>query len=144
MNVQQSQRANFLSCLGATVVGAVTLGIACGTLLLMWLLLTTQIGNGVRPVDDLVFVASTGAQAGVIFGSLPGLAVLCFTRARYHPWRSLPRLLMGAIIGFTAFALPLFRLANERFGLFFVAILLGPTIGGFIASYTIPTVRNES
>lgn len=79
------------------------------------------------------------AAASVILGTLPGFAVLCLTNARFRPWRSLPVVLLGALIGFTVTVLPLWNWpgASTATTLVDVATFAGPTLGGVIASLTI-------
>jgi hypothetical protein len=78
--------------------------------------------------------------AGAALGTIPGTFALCLSRAQRRPWHSLPILLTGALLGVVASQALLWALPSMATTLGIqLALLLGPTIGGFIASGFIKT-----
>jgi hypothetical protein len=53
-------------------------------------------GGALAPLE----IGATGFPAGVLLFGLPFFAVVCWTRARYRPWREVLRLSIGALAGF--------------------------------------------
>jgi len=103
----------------------------------------TAIEEITKPRADIALlllwlVAATASFAAVL-GSVPAALVICLTRARYHPWRAVPVLVLGA----TASLLLLDRLlaifrphVPPIVG--FTVVTLVPTIGGIVATRFLP------
>jgi hypothetical protein len=71
------------------------------------------------------------------FGTLPGIAALTLTPARQRPWRSLPLLVLGTLVGFMMwfYLVNRFSLDNDpRSPLF---LFLFPTLTGFLTAFNL-------
>ena len=104
----------------------------------------TAIEEITKPRADIALlllwlVAATASFAAVL-GSVPAALVICLTRARYHPWRAVPVLVLGA----TASLLLLDRLLAILPPdvpppiVSFTVVTLVPTIGGIVATRFLP------
>ena len=90
------------------------------------------------PAIAYAYLALIGALYGIMFGSIPGVIVMCFSRARFDPWRATPILLLGTILGGSA-ALAIAKIIAQYSTIdgtpFFVLITVCATVGGGIASF---------
>ena|GEM_PF-6963526 len=132
--------------LAAAVVGAALLGLAISTAMNAYADLTGgPPGPGADLLGGYISFGIYFAMGAVILGTIPGTLVLCVSRARYHPWRSLPRLLLGAAIGFLIVAVPFLMHPGTGVTLIvtFIVTFIGPSAGGTIASFTIPRLQES-
>lgn len=121
--------------LAAAIAGAALLGIVISIGANVSVDLTSQPGLGANLLGGYVYWAIYFAIAAIILGTVPGTLVLCLSRARFHPWRSLPRLLLGMVIGFVVVALPFWLQPGTNMTT--IVTFIGPTVGGTIAALTI-------
>jgi hypothetical protein len=99
-----------VECLLAAALVAGLTGLLFGVAVAIGIIVSNDLiakGSVLGPLE----IGAIGFPAGVLLYGLPFLAIVCFTRARYRPWRAVPRLLIGAIaglvLGLGAMALPL-------------------------------------
>ena len=85
---------------------------------------------------DAAFILGNSILFGAIIGALPGILVMCFSRAKTAPWNSLLILCIGATLGFvmaylTVYPSPMIALQNaSREALFYTLAIVLPTAGG--------------
>lgn len=90
-----------------------------------------------------MWLVASSTLFGAVLGAPSGILVMCLSRAKAAPWRSLPTLLIGTSIGIVFFGmswalLPLSVVQNTIQN---VMCILGPTIGGIVAAKFIPEQR---
>jgi hypothetical protein len=88
-----------LDCLLAAVLVAGLTGLAFGIPVAIGIIVSNDLlakGGALAPLE----IGAIGFPAGIFLYGLPFLAVVSLTRARHRPWRAVPRLLIGAIVGF--------------------------------------------
>jgi hypothetical protein len=96
---------------------------------------------------SLIFMLVFTPVYSVVLGTLPGIAALTLTPARKHPWRSLPILVLGTLIGFASWLSVVTRFSIEYGPTWFLLLFLIPTITGLAAAFNIeriPRRRNVS
>lgn len=99
-----------LECLLAAALVAGVTGLVFGVVVAISVIASNGLiatGGALAPLE----IGAFGFPAGVLLYGLPLFAVFCWTRARYRPWRAVPRLLAGAVaglaLGLGVMALPL-------------------------------------
>lgn len=74
----------------------------------------------------------------VLLGIIPGAVALTFSPAKQHPWRSLPALVLGTLIGFVTWLLIGMLIKGEVSSITSLgALLLIPTITGLVTAWNI-------
>lgn len=73
---------------------------------------------------------------GAIFGAPSAIFVMCLSRAKAAPWRSVPVLLVGTIVGIIILGLPWAML--HRFDILLGMCIISATIGGLFALRFLP------
>ena len=131
----------FLNRSVAGVVAAALTGAFAALVIFCYTLATAKgVGPGSDLPGGLLWQLEMGTLFGAMFGAPSGILVMCLTRAKRAPWRSLPTLLVGTTAGIVIFGLPWGLLpgtvANATIAN--VMFIAGPTIGGLIATRFIP------
>ncbi len=89
---------------------------------------------------DLLSTMLIAAFYGLILGTLPGIAALTLTPAKMRPWRSLPALVLGTLLGFVIWwyvgALASSK-AYASLDMIWAALFLIPTATGLIVACNI-------
>jgi hypothetical protein len=131
----------FLNRAAAGIATAGLTGTVAGVLISLYAVLSagpTGPNADLRDSSETMIVMST--VYGAILGAPFGILVVCLSRAKAAPWRSLPTLLAGTSIGIVVLGLPwaLLPFANDNPIIIYVMFIAGPTIGGIVAANFIP------
>jgi hypothetical protein len=131
----------FLNRAAAGVIAATLTGACVGVVLSCYVLATA---NGSGPGEDLLrglrYAMSIGVVFGIVLDTAPGVIVMCLSRAKIAPWRSLVFLLPGTTIGIIILTLPWALLpgSNTTSTIMGVMWIGGFAIGGFAAAKFLP------
>lgn len=87
---------------------------------------------GSNLVDGLIYDGVWFSAIALVLGTVPAALVMLLTAARLNPWGALRTLVIGSVLGFIPVA-PLLEKSSSNY-VILVAVILGPTIGGVIAS----------
>ena len=131
----------FLNRALAGVVAAALTGALAALMLFCYNLATLKgVGPGADLPGGLLWLLEMGTLLGAMFGAPSGILVMCLSRAKKAPWRSLPTLLVGATAGIVILGLPWTLLEGTLVNgsITDVMFIAGPTIGGLIAVKFIP------
>jgi hypothetical protein len=141
--------------IAAAVAGAVAVGVAAAVILTVIEILTcgptcTSIA-GAGNTSRCVAYGSTCGDAtmqllfnliwtpifAVALGTIPGIVALTITPARKYPWRSLPALVFGTVVGFSIYLfLGSHWGISSNFGSL-VALIVIPTATGLVMAWNI-------
>ena len=127
----------FLNRAAAGVVAAALTGACVGVVVFCYVQATSKgSGPGADYLGGLTYTIYFFALYGTVLGAAPGVIIMCFSRAKMAPWRSLVFLLPGTTAGIVILSLPWGLLPGTNttsiiMGLMWVA---GFTIGGFITA----------
>lgn len=145
----------FLNRVGAGAVAAALTGLVAGFVFITWSfssLTGTPKGLG----GAIIALAAAYAYGeiwyvacAVVLGGLQAVAILCLTKAKHRPWRSLPILVAGALIGFLVVAFLLPGTSDDRGGTTYIAtvlapLVLAPTLGALLASFFLKRQSTKS
>jgi hypothetical protein len=131
-----------LNCAAAGIAAATLTGGLAGAALWCAGLVTDDAGGA--SLAGLLWLVAMGSVFGAIGGTPSGVLVMCLSRAKEAPWRSLPVLLLGTTVGFVVLGLPLqlplelFQRVSAPSWLGPAMWLIGPTIGGIVAIRFLP------
>lgn len=101
-------------------------------------------GRGIGNVRDLVMgllgLSALGFVYGAVLGVVPGVLVICLSRAKYRPWHAAPLLLIGTAIGVSV------GITIATWGPFvrvdtFALWVIFATVGGILASLCVRKPR---
>jgi hypothetical protein len=138
----------FLSRAAAGIVLATMTAAAYGLFVFLWSIvpLPLRIYSGADPVSGLIFAVWTLVLIGTAPGTLPGVLLMCVSRASVAPWRSIPILLAGTSVGGLILSFPLWLRpgTNENSVIMGALYVAGFAIGGLIASRFIPEDRQAA
>ncbi len=131
----------FLNRAAAGITAAAITGVVGAlTIVIPGMFDPSAILGGFRDVlSGIVLSITYGAWFGTLFGGLPGILVMCLSPARAQPWRSLPIVVIGTVLGFLAtlalaYAQPRYN-AMSSAPLGFLLYAGPPTIGGLMAAW---------
>lgn len=142
--------------ISAAIAGAVAVGVAAAVILTVVEILTcgptcttiASYGNTSRCVAygstcgndvimQLLFNMIWAPVFALVLGTIPGIVALTITPARKYPWRSLPALVFGTLIGFSIWLLLGSHWANaSTFGGLATLIVI-PTATGLVVAWNI-------
>lgn len=146
MTARTKVRRSLNSAAAGVTVAALT-GILAG--IVLWCCYTLIPTKSTSPDADLgrslLWIVSFGALFGTVSGTPSGVLVMCLSRANAAPWRSLPTLLIGTTAGLVLFGLPIALLPGSTITSILgpAMFLIGPTIGGVLATRFLPE-RNDT
>lgn len=132
----------FLNRVAAGIVLATMTAAAYGLFLFLWSIFPfpLRIAPGADPVGGLIFALWALVLIGTAPGTLPGVLLMCVSKASAAPWRSIPILLAGTSAGGLILSFPLWLRpgTNENSIIMGALYVAGFAIGGLIASRFIP------
>jgi predicted acetyltransferase len=133
-----------LNRIAAGIAAAALAGALGGACLSVPIVVRAGPGSFVELAGSALYAAVVGAYTGAIAGAVPGALVMLLTRAKFAPWRSIPRLAAGATGGLVLAVLPFwFVPANGTVSvLILVAAIAGPTAGALAATRFLPGPRS--
>jgi hypothetical protein len=136
--VRVPERAGLLSCALAASTTAVLTGALSGVGLYC-LRHLHEVSNAV------VYTTGIAALLGIIIGTPPAALVICLSRAKYAPWRSLPLLVSGAALGILVIGLPwsLFPFTEDVAYLAVGMPIAGAILGGAVATRFVPSTSAD-
>jgi hypothetical protein len=92
-------------------------------------------------VSSLIFPLALTIPIALVLGFLPGAAALLLTPARNHPWRSLPFLIVGTLIGFGIVEFLAFRYPGDYHPTIWAILAIVPSATGFLTALFINRIR---
>lgn len=130
-----------LNRLAAAIVTAALTGLLAGVAL--ELVLSASIlmpgspgpGPGANLIGGALWLFTMAVGFGAIVGVIPGTLIMCFSSAKTTPWRSIPKILVGTVLGWIVCAMPFwFLYGSERNAILGnIGSVVGPTIGAILA-----------
>jgi len=126
----------FLNRAAAGIVTAALTGAFAGLVLFCYVQITGgPPGPGADITGGFVWIMTLATIGGTILGSPSGILVMCLSRAKKAPWRSIPILLIGTTLGVVILGLPWGLLPGTTlFDIILkIMIVAGPTLGGLLA-----------
>jgi len=124
-----------VSCALAGLAAAALTGALCGLFIFCCIAL-----SGPRHVENVVeaigWIIASAVLVGVVIGTTPAVLIICLSRARAAPWRSVPYLAGGAAVGLIVIGMPWSLLAatQDEPWLTLGMPLLGAMAGGAMAT----------
>jgi hypothetical protein len=138
----------FLSRAAAGIVLAVLTAMAYGLFASLWTLFPfpLRMVAGADPAGGLIFGLWAFALIGTVPGALPGMLLMCVSKASATPWRSIPWLLGGTSAGslILSFPLSLWPGTIESSIIIGVLYVTGFMVGGLAAARFIPTDQRDA
>ena len=132
----------FINRAAAGIATAGLTGTLAGTVISIYaLLISHPVESSADLIDGFIWTIIMSTVYGAILGAPIGILVVCLSRAKAAPWRSLPILLIGTSIGIVVLGLPWALLPSTTITatILFVMCIAGPTIGGIVAANFIPS-----
>jgi hypothetical protein len=140
----------FFSCIVAGLVAAALTGfvLASALMAVVWVGTPHTVTRAAEIIPTTLPTVMIASCVGVVLGGIPAVAIMCFTRARYRPWHSLPLLVAGAAVGYASISYPISMLAPLPFTLagrltYAILEVAGPTLGALAASLLIRSGHNS-
>lgn len=133
-----------ISRAAAGIVLAVLTALAYGFFVFLWTLFPFRSGPGANPVGGLIFSLWAFALILTVPGALPGVLLMCISKASVTPWRAIPILLAGTSAGGLIFSFPWEMRPGTNGNSIIIGVLYitGFAIGGVVAARFIPADQN--